>query len=864
MARQRDKIRKVVQVKKGKRILPNVFVLTRIYYPLEKDVDEIRNSLHIDNNDWPENAQQLLGKKIGVFLDTLSSTLKSIEENKIDYEAYGTAGHVTFLFNDDTKKGDLDVAYKEYKERLDKKLYDYFNVDYKETSKIDVEEPGGKGSSYSTFLVRELFLELADDNDIAISVDQDDELKKGAIINIANSMYEGGIVVSPFRMKDSGNLDITDDGGRLHNRAARKLAKVSKARRIIKGKYPIPELKRQKLFWPHGKNELIELLSNVILKNIVNAWSRFKARFRNFRVGRRCITELSSIGWTKSYTKAALYQFHQDLKLFLFERICVDKKDDETTYIMDAYNKNDDIDVNSGVRLFFTDHKAYEDFIDYYTLLYDGIPVSGNKEASHNYIKHPSSITSTPTVEDFQDHRTASLIALIDLCYAKKNGTLSLNECGEAKHLIGGPKFGKPGKYTELCENFEIKLLQFIASKTYQIESIIDKYIHEYLKEGKTQYADFSALSHKGFFTSKLSRLALGEDRGLSQDSQLFRFRTSRSAESSSNYSHLFSKETFNRVPQYKIKLKDSSPRYVLRCATQFEGELRGDHSRKPVDEDRVAILMKGNRTPHQRQLRKLIRCEWGLGAVMVGFIIAIAVLSPKIGVRLDLPKPYGLQAIKSFQTFIAAILALFGVILTILFNEVSKVKVFAEDEESAAKLYYSEFQDFIRHLEANLKVMIQIRKELASDSIVQDIHFDNLRWPENSVLFSDDMAKLISRDRVDDFARLKVNIRNINNSATWLEEQALAKKTLDEPLEWEMTRYFGYLVNMYYLESHDFRFPNANELDNYIHENSIKNRLSVLFMDYNSAERINEVNNYIDRYNDDRRMKRSVLVKKQ
>lgn len=87
-------------------------------------------------------------------------------------------------------------------------------------------------------------------------------------------------------------------------------------------------------------------------------------------------------------------------------------------------------------------------------------------------------------------------------------------------------------------------------------------------------------------------------------------------------------------------------------------------------------------------------------------------------------------------------------------------------------------------------------------------------------------MAKLISRDRVDDFARLKVNIRNINNSATWLEEQALAKKTLDEPLEWEMTRYFGYLVNMYYLESHDFRFPNANELDKYIHENSIKKQV--------------------------------------
>lgn len=83
----------------------------------------------------------------------------------------------------------------------------------------------------------------------------------------------------------------------------------------------------------------------------------------------------------------------------------------------------------------------------------------------------------------------------------------------------------------------------------------------------------------------------------------------------------------------------------------------------------------------------------------------------------------------------------------------------------------------------------------------------------------------------------------------------------MEDAIEWEIARYFGYLVNMYYLASNRFCFPTTDEIDRYMHENSIKNRLTGLFMDYDAKERLIQVNYFIDKYNDDRRMRRAVLV---
>jgi hypothetical protein len=756
---------------------PDVYVLMRIYCP-----------------DLKEGGKD--------FLNALSESIDTVVSNKKDYP-----GHVFFLFNDDTAKENSEKDYGTYKAKLRELLNDKFGEDgWKETPKLleNGMEPGNMGSAYSTYLVRKLFIDVAqNDNDIAVSLDQDDRLKPGALKNIAQSMCRDGIVVSPFRMKDPDNLDITDDGGKIHNKLSRKLSRSCASSRITKGKVTLPEKKYDRLFFPRGKHEWKEL-GQVVCKNIKLFCKRFGAGFCNiFCAGKHCVSELSSIGWTKAYTKKILKTYHDDL-----------------TQMMES---------RGGVKAFFNDHRAYEDFIDFYALLLKDVTITGTKEATHDYMKNPASITSSPKVDDFRDHRTASLIALIDLCYAKEKLDT------------------KDYKFAELCDNYKIKLHRFVASKVYQIEAIIDQYNTDFLDKGNEKYADFGAKTHRGYFVSKLARLALGEKRpGLEQDNELFRFATSRTDASKDNFTDLFGEKVFNSVPYYKEVVSSSSPRHILRRSVAIEKDLRKKDTKRSSGEEK-SVLTAGGKTPNQRRLTWLCRTRY----------IGLALLAICICVLFFL-----ISSIQEYQTILAALVALVGVIATIIENEIGKVKVLAADEEASVKLYYSEFQDFIRHLEANLKVMIQVRKEIASGRYhVENIHFDNLRWPASSSLFSDEMAKLIDRNRVDDFARLKVNIRNINNSASWLQQIAHNEQELQEALEWEITRHFGYLVNMYYLEKNEFCFPSPDEIDRYIHDNSIKNKLTSLFMDYEPADRKKEVERYIDRYNDDRRMKRAVLV---
>ena len=209
------------------------------------------------------------------------------------------------------------------------------------------------------------------------------------------------------------------------------------------------------------------------------------------------------------------------------------------------------------------------------------------------------------------------------------------------------------------------------------------------------------------------------------------------------------------------------------------------------------------------------------------------------------------------------SVIGFLGAIITILSREYARIKTSMEEDVSTLKLYYSEFSDFIRHLEANIKVLIEIRKQASGSKIwVHNIHSENLKWPENSILLSDEMAKLIPKTKVDDFTRLKINIRNINNSSQWLTELISNGKLTTKELDWEISRYFGYIIQLYYMESHNFKFASHDELDNYVDENFIEFKLTELFMSYKPEERMDQVKKYITNYHDDRRMERAILKK--
>lgn len=765
--------------KKRNRTWPTVYVLMRTYSPSITSTE---------------------------FFEKWKVALASVYSNKKDYEEKG--GRVVLIINDDTPR----CAWGPYRAYLYTLIRTLEDAGFASTDYI-LRDSNGKGSAYGTHQVRQAFLYASDnDNDIAVTLDQDDLLKPKALCHIAKRMEAPGIVISPFEIRDSENLDITDDGGRRHNVIARRCRYLDPKKK----QNFIPRNKYAKVAFPKSiflaGDFICPILQNIgkFIKRGCQLLSHF------FLHVRPKVYSFSSIGWTKAYSKKVLEQYYRDLSDF-----------------MDKERGPAGCKPGEGAELFFSEHRAYEDFIDFYSLLLSNVNIRGSLFKSHTYIKNKASITSTPTVEDFCNHRTASLIALIDLCYANKDACFDNSMT------------------KKLREDFEYKLLRFVSSKVYQVDHIISDYRKKYSSEGDDKFAEFSALTHDGYFISKLCRLALGENRGNKQDVQLFQYATGRGDKSRDNFESLYSNNHINAVPEYGIKTLSASPRFALRKCVIEERRMAGiEKPAKDESDAEIAKLYGTNLPPNQKRLRSIRK------VIIFWFIILAG--GAAVVIR------YFNDEIQNYQQLLVGIISIWLAVLTYLLTERGKVKALAGEESSLQKLYYSEFIDFIRHLEANLKVMIQIRKQLkesGSPMKVEAIHFANLKWPESSCLFSDEMAKIISRERVDEFSRLKVNLRNISNSSKWLENVTNPNPNLAPELEWEIARHFGYLLNMYYLRDNNFRFPSQNDLDLFINENALKHKLSDLFMDYPSEKRVEQVEFFINMYYDDRRMRRSVLV---
>ena len=678
------------------------------------------------------------------YYSMLERAIASVKANKDSY----CDGNVIIIINDDTL---LNDNFNSHEQKVKSLLSDNGFGDF--WGNLYYFKSNGVGSAYATYLIRKHFTEIAlHAQDIAITLDQDDTLFPKAAKSIAARMPENGITISRFKIRDHKNLDITNDGGRLHNR--------------------------------------------VVLKNRFTPKSFWRSEFEY----------ASTLGWTKSYTKAIMDLYIHDLTTFLDNNRC-------------------------GAESYFKAHKAYEDFLDFYVLLYTHVKVGWVANKTHTYYKQEDSITSNPNLEDFLNHRTASLLTLIDLTYDKQS---------------------------TLREDSEYHLLRFLTIKLIQIETILKKYRHEFMNEGKDALAVFSIHTHEGFFINKLCRLALGENRG-KKDKDLFLFeKTSRSDQTASNFSKLFSHA--NEIKEYGLHLKNSDLRYVLRECVDAEsrmGLVKYDFNSNDEDLDK-RYDKKSTPAEHRYKVTRL--SILAIGAISLGLLFAY--FCPFIYDYWTWVPPKIIERIQLVDVLIPLLVA----ILTFSLNELSKLKILAIQENNQKKLYYSEFEDLIRHLEANFKVMAELRNELTKGKTPADIHFDNLKWPITSCLFSDEMSKIIGRDKVDDFARLKVNLRNINNSAEWLSREfgnkSLSKAHQQECLDWEMTRYFGYLLNFYYMKENNFSFPSLWQLDEFIEASAQKNKLSSLFIyEKNPEKRAKITTRYIERYLNDRREKRCVIL---
>ena len=154
------------------------------------------------------------------YYSLLEQSIRSVEDNAKFYD-----GIVKIVVNDDTPKD--DVLYPEHKRRvLDILERHRFSID---KSNLYFSETDGKGSSYATLKVRESFLLWSEANEdydsIAVTLDQDDELKDNALANIAYEMLKtnANICISAYETEDYSNLSIIKDNGKAHNEAVKQL-----------------------------------------------------------------------------------------------------------------------------------------------------------------------------------------------------------------------------------------------------------------------------------------------------------------------------------------------------------------------------------------------------------------------------------------------------------------------------------------------------------------------------------------------------------------------------------------------------------------------------------------------------------------
>ncbi len=217
---------------------------------------------------------------------------------------------------------------------------------------------------------------------------------------------------------------------------------------------------------------------------------------------------------------------------------------------------------------------------------------------------------------------------------------------------------------------------------------------------------------------------------------------------------------------------------------------------------------MKEYLTPKEVEKRKMN--VWKIAAICLFFISLISLAGIYIyykitgyynGDKVNINKIY-------LKHIAATITIFFDSVAGFFITKYHTLKSEAMNERAKLKLYNSEFEDLLRHLIANMKILAKLICELKdsnSNPRVSSVHMANLKWPTSSCLFSDSMAMIIEDDNIESFARLKVNLRNINNSATYLtkysESPSYNSDKMRELLEWELTRYFGYYTNFQYMK---------------------------------------------------------------
>ena len=192
--------------------------------------------------------------------------------------------------------------------------------------------------------------------------------------------------------------------------------------------------------------------------------------------------------------------------------------------------------------------------------------------------------------------------------------------------------------------------------------------------------------------------------------------------------------------------------------------------------------------------------------------------------------------------------------------------------------MYIESVKELNRHITAGLNILLQLKKELDDNQKKLNnqkeldnqqyyrpakVHFTNLKVEQASMLLSSEFDKYIIVEEFSNLPNLRVNIRNINNSAEFMEEYVYSDKYnplyMQEIIEWEIVRYVSYITRLsFFADKRTFALPSSTALLLYVMYDDVIKDLSKKLKGAGVTEKM--LTNYFIDFLKDRTEERKVL----
>lgn len=481
---------------------------------------------------------------------------------------------------------------------------------------------------------------------------------------------------------------------------------------------------------------------------------------------------------------------------------------------------------------FLCKNDAFEDFPEIINLCRKDCDAVGLDKKTHAYRKLRGSITNSPHRRDFVHKRPNYLALLMGLYKELKSGGKLFDE-GDTKAADT-----KAADATAA----DMVIARYFAVKILTVENVLAKY----RSDEKTHW-DVVKLE-KGDFLRRLlvvlrKNQLLNDFTELLKRAEYLEFKEDKERKAMEN-------EQYNED-------KPDSPFMLLSEACENEAF----HGKVDINNVLCDAQMR-------RRVKKLTSSYLKYVALVLSAVAVVIIAFQLAG-----------DDSQMWRVVIAALVPF----VTWLYTLYKKDKEKRELRKKHTDIFSESVNELRRHVMAGLRILLQVKKEMYNhpDCRPAKIHFTNLKVL--SQLMSNKWDEYIVWDKFGHLPNLRVNVRNINNSAVYMEEYVVSSgytpEKMEEIIDWEIVRYLSYITRFwFFVENKSFVLPNNNQLDIFVKSNDVLEKMAKeMLPDGETKEMLpdgvtkkkrddlkkeikEELDVHYNRYLNDRRKKREVL----